>query len=195
MTAKLSTFFTVAAIACFSTNSSAGACDNASFRSFYDVVSHPGNDEPNFVAYDKTPDNYPGAFQQYCLAPGNGQCIDNYGKRFRIIATTAPTTKFSAAVCGKPRQTNYWYDYEHRAFLTNGSVVSYYPGLRFQYRDSSGTWQTMQDSNTGNLASWTFSPNTAQKYRWKWSSNTPRQYRIVVDQSMRFDEFDLIMDW
>lgn len=172
-----------------------GACNNTTFRQFYDGIAHQSNGDPNYIRFDKTPNNYNG-FNEYCLATANNpQCFDLYGNRYKLVATSAPTTRWSAAVCGKARQSNNWYNYEHRVFLTDGSIINYFPRLWFQYQDNSGNWHTLTDSNTGNLASGTFNANTVQSYRWKWFSSTPRKFRIVIDQAMKFDEFDLIMDW
>ncbi|NRA65357.1 MAG: hypothetical protein HRU19_12800 [Pseudobacteriovorax sp.] len=168
------------------------ACDNDNFDNFYKAVQHAGAGNPNYVRYDKNADNY-GPFTNDCLNPyANGTCIDGYGKRYKLIATSGLTKKWSAAVCIKVRQSDYRYNYEHRVF-DNGNPVWFGPNVSFQYRDANGRWRLLRGSD-GDLASWNVKDGLYW-YRWKWSSNTARQYRIAIEESMRFDEFDIAMDW
>ncbi|SMF60038.1 hypothetical protein [Pseudobacteriovorax antillogorgiicola] len=168
------------------------ACNNQSFDDFYEAVQHAGAGDPAYVRYDKTPDNY-GPFTNDCLNPyANGTCIEGYGKRYKLIATSGVTKKWSAAVCIKVRQNNYWYNYEHRVF-DDDNPIWFGPRVSFQYKDSDGRWRLLKGNN-GKFASWNVQDGLYW-YRWKWSSNTARQYRIAIEESMLFDEYDIAMDW
>lgn len=179
----------------FATNTWAAACNNTTFRNFYNGVQHQNAGNPNYIRFDKTPANYNG-FNQHCYVNSTwpGTCFETYGKRYKLVATSGLTTKWSAAICGKARQANYWYDFEHRIFLENNTFYAG-PKVSFQLLGDDGKWRIMRDSNTNNLASWEFGANATQSYRWKWFSSKPRQFRIVLERAMKNDEFDLIMDW
>jgi hypothetical protein len=159
-------------------------------------VQHQNAGNPNYIRYDKTPNNY-GSFFKHCYVNSTwpGTCFETYGNRYKLVATSGLTTKWSAAICGKPRQSNNWYNYEHRIFLEGQSPFYAGPVVSFQVLGDDGKWRIMKDSNTNNLASWEFGPNANHSYRWKWFSDKPRQFRIVLERAMKFDEFDLIMDW
>ena len=180
----------------FSSNIWAAACNNAQFLNFYKVVQHPNSGNPNYVRYDKTPNNYTG-FNEHCYANSTwpGTCFETYGKRYKLVVTSGLTTKWSAAVCGKARQADNWFNYEHRIFLVGQSPFYAGPKLSFQVKGDDGKWRILKSSSTGNLASFEFDPNTTENFRWQVTSSKPQQFRMVVERAMKFDEFDLIMDW
>jgi hypothetical protein len=189
------TAFMIICIAFFTANAWAEACNNTDFRNFYAVVQHENAGNPNYIRFDKTPDNYSG-FNEYCYTENyTTECIDNFGSRYELVATSGYTKEWSAAVCGRARQADFEYDFEHRVFLTDGTEFYAGPKVSFQYKGDDGKWRILTGTNTGNLASWKFGANATQKYRWKWFSDEPRQFRIVIERAMKYDEFDLIMDW
>lgn len=187
--------FMIISTAIFATNVWAKACNNTTFRNFYDIVKHQNAGNPSYIRFDKTPDNY-NPFYEHCYGNDTtGGCFETYGSRYKLVATSGLTTKWSAAVCGKARQANYWPDFEHRIFLQGQNAFYAGPKVSFQYQGNDGRWRILRGTNTGNLASWEIAANATQRYRWKWFSNEPRRFRIVVERAMNYDEFDLIMDW
>lgn len=189
------TAFMIICIAFFTANAWAEACNNANFRNFYAVVQHENAGDPNYIGFDKTPANYSGFKEECYYEPGISDCIDNYGSRHKLVATSGYTKKWSAAVCGRAIQYDFQYDHEHRVFYTGDQEFYAGPKVSFQYKGDDGKWRILTGTNTGNLASWEFGANATQAYRWKWFSDKPRQFRIVVERAMKYDEFDLIMDW
>jgi len=176
-------------------NAWAGACNNSNFLAFYNGVAHPENGNPNYVHYDASPDNY-NPFSVHCYASGtNSSCFDYYGSRYKVVLTSAPTKKWSAAVCGRADQADFWYNHDHNIYLTNGTSFYGAPRVMFQYQKDNGSWDILRSSSSGQVGLFEFGPDQTQAYRWKWTTSKARRFRVVVDRAMLFDQFDMIMDW
>lgn len=192
----LRTILIITATMLFSTNAWAAACNNAGFKNYFKGVKHTNAGTADYQRLDKKPSNY-NAFNTHCYNnPTTGGCLDYFGQRYKIVATSAPTTKWSAAVCVKAIHHDNHYNYDHKINLQGQSPFYAGPKIRFEYKDDNGVWRILKETGSGNLASFHANqPNAKQKYRWKWFSDKPRQFRIVIERAMKFDEFDLLMDW
>jgi hypothetical protein len=171
------------------------ACNNGGFKNYYSTVKHGNAGKPEYKRFDLKAGTY-GGFNNYNLQY-EGIDVQYYGQRYKLVATTEATKRWSVAVCTKVKQSDYYYNRDHYLRTEDDGDIFLGPRIQFQAKMDDGSWKTLQATD-GSLQ-WAYfdlsNTDKKQKNRWKWNSNSLRQFRVVIDRAMHYDEFDIIMDW
>lgn len=175
------------------------ACNNNDVKKFYtSSVAHDGKTSATYERFDRTPGSFNAFNAVNCWQPPTGGawtgCVQNFGKRYQFIATSGVTGKWSAVVCGRVRQANNHFNFDHRVFTTAGQVLYFGARVQFQWQEPNGNWRTLVGSD-GKALDFNLQPNVNEMYGWKGIASPARRWRILITHAMRNDEFDIMMDW
>ncbi|AXT51755.1 hypothetical protein D1818_13215 [Aquimarina sp. BL5] len=167
------------------------ACKNSDFTS---SIAYGFLGTPEFVALDKTPNNYFG-FINDCASIPASYC--NKGPRYKLHAVMNGIKKWKGKICSKAIQNR---DNDHIASNTSGGFCqsppcdAYVgPELYFEYY-SNGKWKSMKNPNGLYPEGFEVPANTTKVYTYSWNTKTNTSFRLRVKNAMSKDQFDFMMD-
>ncbi|MCG8385419.1 MAG: hypothetical protein MJA30_07755 [Cytophagales bacterium] len=174
------------------------ACNNENFvKSIGDEPFFGGL--PNYVALDKTPQNY-SSFESDCYNPAaSGDCWG--APRYQLRAEFLNIKKWKGKICAKNIET---IDNTHEVLWCGpgcskdsdceqpGSCSVYQgPLLLFQYFWK-GKWRLIE--NGGKKAYYHIPANSRKTYWWMGYTPEKTKFRLRIRYAKPLDEFDLMMD-
>ncbi|MHA7055685.1 hypothetical protein ACWGOQ_0000590 [Aquimarina sp. M1] len=167
------------------------ACKNSDFTS---SIAYGFLGTPEFVALDKTPNNYNG-FVNDCANIPASYC--NKGPRYKLHAVMNKINKWKGKICAKAVQNS---NNDHIASNISGSFCqsppcSAYvgPELYFEYY-SNGKWKSMKNPNGAYPEGFEVPANATKVYTYSWKTSTNTSFRLRVKNAMGKDQFDFMMD-
>ncbi|MDH7447418.1 hypothetical protein [Aquimarina sp. 2201CG14-23] len=167
------------------------ACKNSDFTS---SIAYGFLGTPEFVALDKTPNNYNG-FVNDCASVPASYC--NKGPRYKLHAVMNKISKWKGKICSKAVQNR---SNDHIASnITGGFCQSppcnayVGPELYFEYY-SNGKWKSMKNPNGLYPEGFEVPANTTKVYTYSWNTKTNTSFRLRVKNAMGKDQFDFMMD-
>ncbi|WP_299244868.1 hypothetical protein [uncultured Aquimarina sp.] len=167
------------------------ACKNSDFTS---SIAYGFLGTPEFVALDKTPNNYNG-FVNDCASVPASYC--NKGPRYRLHAVMNKIKKWKGKICAKSVQNR---NNDHIASNISGGFCqsppcdAYVgPELYFEYY-SNGKWRSMKNPNGAYPEGFEVPANTTKVYSYSWKTTTNTSFRLRVKNAMGQDQFDFMMD-
>ncbi|WP_299433394.1 hypothetical protein [uncultured Aquimarina sp.] len=167
------------------------ACKNQDFTS---SIAYGFLGTPEFIALDKTPDNYFGFVNDCASVPGS-YC--NKGPRYKLHAVMSGIKKWKGKICSKAVQNR---NNDHIASNTSGGFCQSPPcdaykgpELYFEYY-ASGKWKSMKNPNGLYPEGFEVPANTTKVYTYSWNTKTNTSFRLRVKNAMGKDQFDFMMD-
>ncbi|TPN87699.1 hypothetical protein [Aquimarina algicola] len=168
------------------------ACKNSNFTS---SIAGGFLGEPEFVALDKTPNNYNG-FVNDCASLTPSAC--NKGPKYRLHAVMNNIKKWKGKICSRAIQNSsndHYFPNSTTGSICQSPPCSSYvgPELYFEYL-SNGKWKSMKNVEQGEFAGFEVPANTTKVYTYSWNTNVKTSFRLRVKNAMGKDQFDFMMD-
>ncbi|WP_299258707.1 hypothetical protein [uncultured Aquimarina sp.] len=167
------------------------ACKNSNFTS---SIAYGFLGIPEFIALDKTPNNYFG-FINDCASIPASYC--NKGPRYKLQAVMNGIKKWKGKICSKAVQNR---DNDHITSNISGGFCEsppcdgyVGPELYFEYY-SGGKWKSMKNPNGLYPEGFEVPANTTKVYTYSWKTTKNTSFRLRVKNAMGKDQFDFMMD-
>ncbi|MDY8137048.1 hypothetical protein [Aquimarina sp. 2201CG5-10] len=168
------------------------ACTNSKFTS---SIAGGFLGTPEFIALDKTPNNYDG-FVNDCASLTPSAC--NKGPRYKLHATMRGIKKWKGKICSKAVQNStndHYISNSPSGSICQSPPCSSYrgPELYFEYF-ANGKWKSMKNPNSAIPQGFEVPANTTKVYTYSWKTNVNTSFRLRVKNAMGKDQFDFMMD-
>ncbi|EZH71864.1 hypothetical protein ATO12_05650 [Aquimarina atlantica] len=168
------------------------ACKNSNFTGSI-AGGFLGN--PEFVALDKTPNNYNG-FVDDCANLSPSAC--NKGTRYKLHAVMHGIKKWRGKICSKAVQSStndHYISNSIGGHICQSPPCSAYvgPELYFEYY-SNRKWKSMKNPSGQYPEGFEVPANTTKVYSYWWNTSTKTSFRLRVKNAMGKDQFDFMMD-
>jgi len=168
------------------------ACKNSSFTN---SIAGGFLGTPEFVALDKTPNNYQG-FVNDCASLSPSAC--NKGTRYKLHAVMNDIKKWRGKICSKAVQNSsndHYTSNSPTGGLCQSPPCSAYvgPELYFEYY-ANRRWKSMKNPSELVPKGFEVPANSTKVYTYAWNTSKKTSFRLRVKNAMGKDQFDFMMD-